>query len=202
MKPHVYLLQVHTHSAMGHDTAPVEEHATETHTAAGAHHEELTLTQWLNETNLVSFTVVAIFLIFVISKLNVGAKIAAHREKLARDIETVEAQKRQAQEELEAIKKRVANLNTEVDGIINDAKKSASGLTEQILKDARAQAEKIVETAKGRVELEQRAAAKELEKRLLTDALNDARAEMARNLSGSDQKRSVETFIKELSQIK
>ena len=161
-----------------------------------------TLVQWLNETNLVSFLIVLTFLYVVFTKLDLFGKVAGHGKKLASEIEAVEAQKQKAQADLDAIKKRVASLESEVDDIISNAKKSASGLSEQILKDARAHADKIVETAKSRVELEQRAAAKDLEKRLLSDALNDARAEMARNLTAADQKRSVETFISELADLK
>ena len=162
----------------------------------------MSLMQWLNENNIVSFLVVATILYVVLGKLDIPGKVTGHREKLAKEIEAVEAQKRQAQQELEAIKKRVSALSTEVDGIITNAKKSATGLTDQILKDARAHADKIVETARTRVALEQRAAAKDLEKRLLADALSDARADLTRNLSASDQKRSVETFITELSGMK
>lgn len=206
-KPQTYLLQVHaapehaveeTHTPVHHDES-VPAHHTE---AAGHHGPEPFSTAWFNETNLVSFTLVALFLYIVFAKMGVIGKVAGAREKIARDIEAVEEQKQKAQRELDEIQKRVSNLNAEVDGIIADAKKSAGTLTEQILKDARAQAGKIVETAQARVELEQRAAARDLEKRLLTDALSDARADLARSLSASDQKRSVETFIKELSEIK
>ena len=104
--------------------------------------------------------------------------------------------------ELEAIRKRTAGLQTEVEAIISSAQASAESMSRQILDDARVQAEKVIASAGKRIELEQRAAARDLEKRLLNDALADAREDLARNLSVDDQKRSVEDFVSHLKERK
>jgi F0F1-type ATP synthase membrane subunit b/b' len=164
--------------------------------------ESKTLMETLVESNLFNVVLVALILGFLIKKFDLFAGVEGQRSKIAREIEAIELQKREAMEQLNEVKQKTASLTSEVEEILRNAKTSAEGLSIQIVSDARTEASKIVENSKKRVELEQRAAMKELEKRLLNDALYDARSELANNLTAADQKRSVETFLEELSQVK
>src|SRR5262249_2802258 len=137
---------------------------------------------------------------WVLQKNNVFSGIDTQRAKIAEEIETVERHKNEALKQLDEVKRRTDNLKSEVEGILNNARESAEALSAQILADARMESGKLLENAKKRVELEQRTAVKDLEQRLLNDALADAREELANTLTAKDQSRSVETFIDELAQ--
>lgn len=162
----------------------------------------MTLIQQLEHSNVFNVLLVAFILGVVAKKFNLFAGIDSHRQKLASEIEAVELQKQKALAQLEEARQKTQNLKTEIDEILDNAKNAAEAMSKQILSDARAESSKIVENAKKRVELEQRTAIKDLERRLLNDALADARAELASQLNASDQRRSVETFLDELATLK
>lgn len=169
-----------------------------------AHAEAPPLGLWdkILNSNLLNVLLVAFILGVVIKKQNLLGGIGIQQKKIATEIQSVENQRNKALAQLEEVKKRTADLKVEVDEILKNAKDSAEALSNQMLAEAKAESEKIVSNAKKRIELEQRSALKNLEERLLNDALSDARSEMANTLTAADQKRSVETFLDELSQMK
>jgi F-type H+-transporting ATPase subunit b len=152
--------------------------------------------------NLLNVVLVLLILGYFIKKQNLLSGIDSQQSKIANEVQILENQKKEALAQLEDVKNRTANLKSEVDEILKNARQSAEALSTQILTAAQTESAKIVDNAKKRVELEQRAAIKGLEDRLLNDALSDAREEMARSLSATEQKRSVETFLEELSHLK
>ena len=164
--------------------------------------EQLTLWQRILESNVINVVIVALILGFLIKKFNLLNGIDAKREQIASEIQAFEARKQEAQAQLEATQRLTANLKNEVAEILNTARQSAEVLSAQILNDAKQESVKIVDNAKRRVELEQRSAIKELERRLLNEALQDARAELAQSLTAEQQKRSVESFLDELVEFK
>lgn len=169
---------------------------------AEGHGQAMSLQQFLEHSNVFNVVLVLLILGFLAKKFNLFGGIETQRQKLSAELEAVELQKKQALAQLEEAKQKTASLKSEVDDILKAARESAESMSTQILNDARSESTKIVENAKKRVELEQRSAIKDLERRLLSDALSDARAELAGNLNAADQKRSVETFLDELSQLK
>lgn len=152
------------------------------------------------ESNLINLLIVVGAIVFLVKKNNLLGGIDTHHQKVSGELNAVELKKKEALAQLEEAKRRTASLNQEVEAILKDARQSAETLSAQIVADARTESKKIVENARKRVELEQRSAAKDLERRLLNDALSDARIELANNLSPTDRRRSVETFLEELSQ--
>ena len=169
---------------------------------AEAHHETGYTMERLLESNVFNVILALIIIGFVVSKMKVGDSINNKRQALADDITAVELQKKEALDQLEDVKKRTANLKSEVEEILTQARQSAESLSTQILSDARTESGKIVENAKRRMELEQRAAMKDLEARLLNDSLSNARHELAQSLTPADQRRSVEAFLEELPALK
>lgn len=164
--------------------------------------ENPTFWEFILESNVINFLIVVTVLGLIIKKFNLFSGVGTTQEKISQEIEMVEKQKREALNQLEEIKTRTANLKAEVEDILNGAKTSAESLSAQILADAREESVKIVENAKRRMELEQRASIKEIEARLLNDALSDARSELARSLTAADQRRSVEDFLDQLPSLK
>lgn len=181
-----------------HSLQPIAIYLLQAHTEA----ESLGLWERILHSNVLNILLVALVLGIILKKQNVLGGIDAQRNKIASEIHSIENQKKEALAQLEDVKNRTANLKKEVDDILKQARDSAEALSSQILSDAQHESAKIVDNAKKRVELEQRAAMKGLEEKLLNDALSDAREEMARSLTAADQKRSVEAFLEELSQMK
>jgi F-type H+-transporting ATPase subunit b len=169
-------------------------------TEGGEH--PLTLWDKILESNLFNIVLVALILGFLAKKFNLMGGIESKQAQIAAEIQTIENQKKEALTQLEEAKRRTANLQSEVADILNNARESANSLSSQIIADANAESTKIIEHARKRVELEQRSALKDLEKRLLNDALLDARSELANSLNAADQKRSVEAFLDDLTQLK
>jgi F-type H+-transporting ATPase subunit b len=165
-------------------------------------HEPLSLMERIKESNVFNIVLVAIILGILAKKFNLISGISTKQSQIAAEVQAIEHQKKEALAQLEEAKHRTANIKTEVNEILNNARESANALSAQILSDAKNESNKIIENAKKRIELEQRAAIKELEKRLLNDALLDARSELAQTLSLPDQKRSIDNFLDELSQLK
>lgn len=160
------------------------------------------LWEHLKESNVFNQVLVLVILGFLIQKFNLFKGIDTKREQISNEVITLENRKKEALAQLEETKKRTANLKSEVDEILNNARQSAESISAQILSDAKNESSKIIENAKHRVELEQRSAIKDLEKRLLNDALHDARVELAQSLTADQQKRSVESFLDELAELK
>jgi len=156
----------------------------------------------IEKSNLFNIVLVAVILGYLAKKFNLMGGIDSKQTQISTEIQAIENQKKQALAQLEEAKRRTANLNSEVNDILNDARESANSMSAQIIADAKTESTKIIEHARKRVELEQRSAMKDLEKRLLNDALLDARSELANSLSATDQKRSVEAFLDDLTQLK
>lgn len=170
--------------------------------AAEGGEQSLTLWQQIEKSNLFNIVLVALILGFLAKKFNLMGGIESKQTQIATEIQTIENQKKEALAQLEDAKRRTANLQAEVADILNNARESADALSAQIIADAKNESTKIIEHARKRVELEQRSAMKDLEKRLLNDALLDAHSELANSLNAADQKRSVEAFLDELTQLK
>jgi F-type H+-transporting ATPase subunit b len=152
--------------------------------------------------NVFNVLLVAVVLSWIIKKNNLFKGVDDTQAKIASEIAEVERQKQEALAQLEDAKRRTANLSAEVEVILKNARESAETLSAQIIEDARVESGKIVENARKRVELEQRSAIKNLESRLLSDALSDARQELARSMTATDQRRSVEAFLDDLAHMK
>ena len=172
-------------------------------TESPARHEEAGPTGnfWL-DSNVVNIFVMAVLMVILAKKFNVGGVFTERREKIAAEINALEAQKKTAQAELDDLNHRTQNLEKEVSSILSEAQQSAESLSNNILAEAQAESQKIVENAKKRVESEQKSALQALEKRLMDDVLNDARHFLLTKLSPEDQHRSVDAFIGSLPSLK
>lgn len=211
LEPTIYFLQASGEMAENHGDShnahePQDGHHSGTEVAGdhGAGHHDAApkdLSTQLNETNTIAFLLVIVFFIWAINQFKLGKTISDSRQRVEDDIKAIESEKEKAVNELNAIKKRTANLNQEVEQIISEAKTTATGMSEKILEDAQEQVGKIVDTAKKRIDLEQKAAVNHLEKRLLNDALADAREELVDKMTAKDQQRSVDAFLDEMSTV-
>lgn len=193
---HFYFLQAAHHAAEATGHAAGAEHG------EGAHHAEPTMMEFILESNLINFLIAVAVIVWIIKKLNVGQSIDNAHQKMVAEIKELEEERKKAEAELAEIKDKTKNISAEVDTILKNAKESADKMSATIIEDSKEQAAKIVDNAKKRVALEQKSAAADLQKRLLNDAMMDAREDMVNDLSSDDQKKSVEDFIEALSASK
>ena len=166
------------------------------------HGESGSLWDKLLHSNVLNLLLVLLIIGWLVRKQNLLGGIEAQRGKITNELLVIERQKQEALTQLHDIQNRTSRLQTELEGILQNARESAETLSAKMMADARTEAGKIVENAKSRVALEQRAAMKMLQARLLNEAVTDAREEMIRSLSVSDQKRSVEAFLDDLPNLK
>lgn len=155
----------------------------------------------LVHSNLFNILLVVVILTWVVKKFNLLQMIDNRREIIAGEIEQIEAQKRQALRQLEDVQEKTERLSGEVEQILASAQESAQALSHQILEEAKAEASKIVESTKKRMALEQKAAVKALETRLMEEAIQEAKESLARETDKHAQKRSVEAFLNELTHL-
>ncbi len=155
---------------------------------------------WILSTNVINIVIALFLLGFLVKKFNLLSIFETQQDKIRKEVETLEQQKKTALKELNALKKQTKNLSDEVESILKEAKTSAETLSQQILSDAESDVSKIMEASKKRMEVEQRSAMKALEKRLLIDAIDEAHNELA-ELPNKDKTRSIETFISNLATL-
>lgn len=97
------------------------------------------------------------------------------------------------------MKQRTENLAKEVETILKEAENSATALSGQIIENAKTEAAKIIDTTEKRIALEQQAAAKTLQARLLEESIQLAGENLAQSMETAEQRQSVEDFMAELA---
>ena len=102
-----------------------------------------TVLDYIARTNLFNFTIFAIVIALIFRHLNVIGKIDKGAEIVSENIEDSKAAKVESETNLSEIKEKVANLENEIDEIIEKAKSNAHLVGEQILSDADKTAQNI-----------------------------------------------------------
>ncbi len=109
-----------------------------------------------------------------------GGKIreffASRKEQISQEIETMENRKTEAEKELKDVEQRIANLESERQEILEQARQQGESIKQSIIEKAYSDAERIREQAKQR-------ASQELEQEV-----NNLRAEMAERIVDSAEK--------------
>lgn len=172
-------------------TATVEE---------GGEHSA-SLLQMLIHSNVFNILIAFLFLGWVVSKLNLGSQVDKQRETISQEVLTLEQRRDSAKQELETLQRRTANLSTEVEEILKNAEASAKAFSQQMLSEAEAESERIVDASKKRIEMEERAVIQGLQARLLTDAAMLARERLTRELTQEQQQKAIEAFIADLPKM-
>jgi F-type H+-transporting ATPase subunit b len=180
------------------------EAAAETAQAAheAAHHAAPALGSWayILQSNVINVAIVALFLGFMLSKLNLGKTINGKQQRVIDEIDSAEVRQKEAETKLDALSKRTNELEAEVQQIINEAKANAERLKTSILEDAETQAEKLRQNALKRLALEEKQRLAETQRRLMDEAVLATKALLENTLSQEDRIQSVEAFIDQLPQ--
>lgn len=155
------------------------------------------LMDWLLSTNVFNILLMALLLGFLIQRFGLLKGFAAQHDRVVQEIQAAEARRREAQEALAEVERRTGTIQQDIEAILAQAQRAADTLSAQLLSEAQADAQKIVDAARARVAVEQQTAAAMLEARLLKEALADARHQLA-HLPEDEHQRAIEAFIEAL----
>ncbi len=147
------------------------------------------------QSNVLNILIAAVFLIWVFKRFKLSALLDQRQSQIMKSLQDAESKREAALKELREIEQRTANLKTEVEAIIKDASQTAEMVAQTILRNAEEDAQKILDSGRKRLAMEQKTASRELEQRLMVEAIHGARQLLESTLSDKDKVRSVEDFV-------
>lgn len=99
------------------------------------------------ESNTFNFVIFVLILAWVFKKINISAVISSLQEKILKIIDEAKKNHEDAKLELKQAESSVANLETELKTLVEDASKSANVIGEKIINEAKKQVQNIENTA-------------------------------------------------------
>ncbi|MDR1933718.1 MAG: ATP synthase F0 subunit B [Spirochaetales bacterium] len=145
------------------------------------------------------FTLINIFVLFVILRLILFKPVTRFMEKRARaiaaDLEHAESEKAQAKSLLQNYEARVKNVRAEAEAIIRDAREEARKQADKIVADGRAEARGMLENARRQVEAEHSAALAAFQSEAAALVVMAAGRLLQRELTAEDSLRQAELLL-------
>ncbi len=151
--------------------------------------------QTLVHSNVLNFLIAAAFLVWIFCRYNLLSYLDNSQLKVIQELKDAEEKRAKALTDLEEIEKRTAQLVQEVDSIIQDAHHTAELVGQSLVKNAEEEAKKILENAQKRIALEEKTIARDLEHRLMQEAIYSAKQLLETTLTEEDKHRSIESFV-------
>lgn len=165
----------------------------------GGHHGPVYWSwEWLVSTNVINIVLVALVLVWVGRQLSLHKVFHKQQAKVASELAELYAQRDQAKAKLADMEKQVANLSSEIEGILSQAKQSANEMSAAILADAKTEAAAIAERSQQRMAQEEARLRRQLEETLLTQAIGQAKQALSAK-SVSDKVAGVVSFAEQLA---
>jgi len=146
---------------------------------------------------VMNFAVLAIALIFLLKKplsQALNGRIDGIREQL----EELEAKKKATEAELATYSDKLAQLEAEAQGIVQEYIKQGEAAKARILKEAEATAEKMEIQAKKNIEHEFIQAKEQLKREIVDEAMAQAEAKIAQAISADDQSKLVDEYLQKV----
>ena len=145
-------------------------------------------------------TLIAVFVLFLGGSFfffNPARKFLDKRKQsIADDIEAAEKEKSEAERLKNEYEEQLKNVDTEVEGILSDARQRALANENRIVADAREEAGKIIDNAHREANLEKQKVADEVKKEVISVAGAMAGKIVAATMSDADQKRLLDETLK------
>lgn len=126
------------------------------------------------------------------------AAIDAREAKISGDLEKAENAKKEAEENLASLNKRLAEARVEADEIVSTSRSAAEKIAEKLKQDAKDEAAKILEKAQATIQAEKDSALNELRKEVAELAVGAANKIILANLDAKGQQTLVDEYIKEM----
>lgn len=151
--------------------------------------------------NVINIAIAFVFLVWVFKRFNLLDILEQRQNKVMLELKEAEEKRDKALAELNQIEKRTAGLTEEVSHILKDAEETAGMVATGIIRSAEAEADKLLENAQKRAALEEKSAVRELEHRLMLEAIHGAKELLENTLSDADKQQSVEDFVSVLPDL-
>lgn len=146
---------------------------------------------------LIDFAVYAFLLWFFLRK-PLAAFVAARRERVMADMEEARRLREEAEAKLTDYEARLENLETEIQGILDEARQAGEAQRDRIIKDATKAAARIREDAKTRLEQEGRKLQLELRLKMVDTALTVAQDSVQKQITDSHRRKFVSEYISDV----
>lgn len=146
---------------------------------------------------VMNFAVLAAALFFVLRKplsQNLNARIRGIKDQLS----DLEGQKKAAEKELAAYTAKLAGLEKEAEGLMNEYVRQGNEARERIIQEAESAAEKLEAQAKRNIEHEFKTAKARLQEDILDKALVKAEAILKQKITADDQERLVDEYLEKV----
>ncbi|HZA19944.1 MAG TPA: F0F1 ATP synthase subunit B [Actinomycetota bacterium] len=147
---------------------------------------------------VICFAVVA-FVLMRYALPKIREAVEARENKIRADLEGAESTKAEAEKQLDAYKKQLAEARAEANRIIEEARSSAEEVRRDIIAKSEKEAESIVARASEQIQAERQRTMQELQGQLATLSIELAEKVVGRSLDGESQREMVDAYIKEVS---
>ena len=155
--------------------------------------------QLLHDTVLLAIAIFFLFLALSYLLFNPVRKMLKDRqEKIATDIDTALADKKDAAALKAEYEAKLKNIDKEAEQILSDARKKAMQRENEIIADARAEAARIMENAKREAELEKKRVKDEVKQEIISVAALMSEKIIAASVNEQTQNALFEQTLKEM----
>ena len=146
---------------------------------------------------VLNFGLLLVGVIIVIKKV-VPPLLKSRSQGIADEIEALEQKKAQAEAKLAEYQAKFKNLDQEAKQIVEDYTRQGEAAKARILEEAKAQADKLEETAKRNIEQEFKSAKAALQQEIVEKAMEKAEEVVKASISADDQNRLVDDYLKKV----
>ena len=146
---------------------------------------------------VMNFAVLVVALVFVLRK-PLSQFLSSRINVIKEQLEDLEAQKTEAEKQLAEYNQKLAQLEKEAEKIVEDYIRQGNEAKARILKEAEASAEKLQVQARRNIEHEFGQAKLELQKEIFEKSLAKAEEIIKSKISGEDQNRIVDEYLKKV----
>ena len=146
-------------------------------------------------------TLTFLLLMFILYKLAWKPILTAvgNRENHIRDsLEKADKMQKEAEEKLESYQQMLENAKKETQEILNNGRKTAEAFREESLTKSKEEASRILEKTKKEISLEREKALAEIRRLVVDLSLAAASKLVERSLTGPDNQKIVENYLKEM----
>jgi F-type H+-transporting ATPase subunit b len=148
----------------------------------------------------VAFVIVLIFLTKVAFP-KIREAVQAREKKIQDDLENAEKAKTEAQSELDKYKEQLADARSEANRIIEEARRQAEGVRNDLVEKAQAEAQQIVARAQEQIDAERNRTVQELQGTIADLSIELAEKVVGRSLDDKSQREMVDAYIKEVAEM-
>ncbi len=146
---------------------------------------------------VIDFIIYVGLLVFFLRK-PLAAFVTERRARIMHDIEEARKLREEAEAKLNDYQNRLDNLEAEIKGILDEARKAGEDQRKRILIDAAKSAERMREDARARLEQETRKLQQELRIKTVELAVQVAETAIVKDISNTHRKRFVDEYITDL----